>query len=150
MGRKVMRVPMDFDAPLNEIWSGYLHSAALKEVQDKFPVKNCTECHTLHEHEDDFCQEEDTPYCIVYNSFWRNQWYYEPPTGPGYQLWETTTEGSPQSPVFATLEELAEWCEGNATTFADFTTTKAEWLKMFGKDCIYGKIEDDNKKLIFI
>lgn len=32
-----------------------------------------------------------------------------PPTGDGWQLWETTTEGSPISPVFATAEELAEW-----------------------------------------
>lgn len=29
-----------------------------------------------------------------------------PPEGPGYQLWETTSEGSPLSPVFATSDEL--------------------------------------------
>jgi len=33
----------------------------------------------------------------------------EPPTGEGWQLWETVSEGSPQSPVFATAEELARW-----------------------------------------
>ena len=32
----------------------------------------------------------------------------EPPTGPGYQIWETVSEGSPISPVFATPEELAQ------------------------------------------
>jgi hypothetical protein len=31
----------------------------------------------------------------------------EPPTGDGYQIWETVSEGSPISPVFATPEELA-------------------------------------------
>ncbi|MGA5820866.1 hypothetical protein ACPC54_23735 [Kitasatospora sp. NPDC094028] len=36
------------------------------------------------------------------------QWT-EPPTGDGWQLWETVTEGSPQSPVFATADELATW-----------------------------------------
>lgn len=33
----------------------------------------------------------------------------EPPTGEGWQLWETVSEGSPISPVFGTAEELAVW-----------------------------------------
>lgn len=33
----------------------------------------------------------------------------EPPTGDGWQLWESVSEGSPISPVFATAEELAQW-----------------------------------------
>lgn len=33
----------------------------------------------------------------------------EPPTGHGWQLWETVSEGSPISPVFASAEALAEW-----------------------------------------
>jgi hypothetical protein len=36
----------------------------------------------------------------------------EPPTGDGWQEWETTSEGSPISPVFATAEELAVWMSG--------------------------------------
>lgn len=32
---------------------------------------------------------------------------YEPPAGEGYQIWETVSEGSPISPVFATPEALA-------------------------------------------
>lgn len=32
-----------------------------------------------------------------------------PPEGEGWQLWETVTAGSPESPVFATAEELAGW-----------------------------------------
>lgn len=36
---------------------------------------------------------------------WKSQ---EPPTGEGWQVWETVTEGSPISPVFATAEGLAE------------------------------------------
>lgn len=31
----------------------------------------------------------------------------EPPAGDGWQLWETVSEGSPMTPVFATKEELA-------------------------------------------
>lgn len=33
----------------------------------------------------------------------------EPPKGDGWQLWETVSEGSPVSPVFATSDELAAW-----------------------------------------
>lgn len=33
----------------------------------------------------------------------------EPPAGDSWQLWETVTEGSPVSPVFATADELAAW-----------------------------------------
>jgi hypothetical protein len=40
----------------------------------------------------------------------------QPPEGPGYQLWETVTEGSPISPVFETPEELAAWLVGNDDT----------------------------------
>lgn len=33
-----------------------------------------------------------------------------PPSGEGWQIWETVSEGSPITPVFATAEELADWC----------------------------------------
>ncbi|MDX3247196.1 hypothetical protein [Streptomyces sp. ME18-1-4] len=33
----------------------------------------------------------------------------DPPKGDGWQLWETVSEGSPVSPVFATSDELATW-----------------------------------------
>lgn len=61
----------------------------------------------------------------------------EPPTGDGWQLWETTSEGSPQSPVFATFDELCEWCAENAFTFAHYTATKEEWAQMLNDDFVY-------------
>jgi hypothetical protein len=60
----------------------------------------------------------------------------EPPTGEGYQLWETTSEGSPYSPVFETLEALCAWCETHATTFGSQRTTAAEWQRMLAEDCV--------------
>ena len=36
-----------------------------------------------------------------------------PPYGEGWQFWETVTEGSPQSPVFATQDELINWLVKN-------------------------------------
>ena len=55
----------------------------------------------------------------------------EPPVGVGWQLWETTSEGSPVSPVFAAAEELAGWCETGATWFGDARWTRAQWLESF-------------------
>ena len=59
---------------------------------------------------------------------------YGPPKGAGWQLWETCSDGSPVSPVFATVEQLAGWCVGNATTFASFKATYEQWLNMFSSE----------------
>jgi len=56
---------------------------------------------------------------------------YEPPKGNGWQMWETTSEGSPMSPVFKTPEELARWLtDNNASTFGHSTTDYDTWLNM--------------------
>ncbi|GAB2696476.1 hypothetical protein [Kitasatospora kifunensis] len=41
----------------------------------------------------------------------------DPPTGDGWQLWETVSEGSPISPVFGTPELLAGWMASPAYTW---------------------------------
>lgn len=45
----------------------------------------------------------DPKYLKAYEE-WKKE---EPPTGPGWQMWETTSEGSPISPVFETSGDLA-------------------------------------------
>lgn len=53
----------------------------------------------------------------------------EPPSGPGWQMWETTTEGSPISPVFDTPEALARWlADTRASMFGDDGAAYAVWL----------------------
>lgn len=49
----------------------------------------------------------------------------EPPSGPGWQLWDDIHEtGAPLSPVFNTAEELAGWC------LAQFKSNDlASWMK---------------------
>jgi hypothetical protein len=59
-----------------------------------------------------------------------------PPPGDGFQLWETTSEGSPVSPVFATIEELCAWCADNASTFGSFKASAEEWRKMLDADFV--------------
>lgn len=52
----------------------------------------------------------------------------EPPAGDGFQMWETVSEGSPISPVFATAEELASWLAGHNRD-VDKGTSYESWLK---------------------
>jgi hypothetical protein len=65
----------------------------------------------------------------------------EPPTGEGWQLWETTSEGSPTSPVFATAEALAEWCVDGATIFGSHRGGRDQWLAIItGEDFAHVEI----------
>lgn len=69
----------------------------------------------------------------LYNN-WKS---YSPPAGEGYQLWSTTTEGHPMTPVFKTLDELCEYCEKeNVSIFGSKTASKEEWLGMLGEDFV--------------
>lgn len=63
-----------------------------------------------------------------------DQWdSIDPPTGDGWQMWETTSEGSPMSPVFATREALADWLVGSGTSyFGDRHASRDEWLAVIG------------------
>lgn len=124
MGRKLMRVPLDFDYPIGKVWYGYFF--VLSFCQD-----NCDECKK-------YAEIKKIPInsygCPDFEAFYNIHLDVEPSEGEGYQLWETTTEGSPSSPVFESLEALCEWCEENATTFGDFTATKEEWRNLLSAD----------------
>jgi len=135
MGRKLKRVPLDFDYPIGEVWEGYSPSLekfqSIQEIVKQVPeILNysgnvCSNCDKIFNNCD-----EDARYCVWYNQNLKKLWYYDVPQGEGYQLWGTTTEGNPLSPVFKTLEELCEWASKNATTFAHFTASKEEWMVM--------------------
>jgi hypothetical protein len=60
----------------------------------------------------------------------------EPPGGPGYQLWETTSEGSPISPVFGTLEALCDYAAVNCSTFGSDRATAEQWRSMLDEDFV--------------
>lgn len=52
----------------------------------------------------------------------------EPPAGDGWQLWETVSEGSPITPVFATAEELARHMARRDAS-SDDGMDEAGWLR---------------------
>jgi hypothetical protein len=55
------------------------------------------------------------------------------------QLYETTSEGKPISPVFHKddFDKLCEWAAENATTFANFKASKEKWKEMLLDDFVY-------------
>jgi hypothetical protein len=62
-----------------------------------------------------------------------------PPGRMGLQAYETTSEGTPISPVFPDTPEgryqLVAYCARHATVFADIPATLQEWAKMlFGRE----------------
>jgi hypothetical protein len=81
MGREIKRVSLDFSFPIGESY----HDAMYKKHKEE---AKCSE--EQHEH------EECAPYSL------------EPPSGEGWQLWQTVSDG-PTSPVFATADALIEW-----------------------------------------
>ena len=59
----------------------------------------------------------------------------EPPSGKGYQCWETTSEGSPISPVFKTSDELYEWLATNEQNGITLKFTKDDWKNALTDAC---------------
>lgn len=136
MGRTLKRVPLDFDWPQGKIWPGYMVSfetLILEYNKDlSFEERSKLEVTFGRIMGCEIRGNEDFQYPKYH--------FLEPPTGDGYQLWETTTEGSPDSPVFATLDELCAWCAENATTFADHRATAQEWKKMLSEDFVHAQM----------
>lgn len=72
---------------------------------------------------------------------WKSE---EPPSGLGFQLWETCSKGSPISPVFASLDELCIHASRYCTTFGSATASISEWRSMLEADFVYHKDEHGN------
>lgn len=52
-------------------------------------------------------------------------------TATHLMMYETTSEGTPISPAFATPEELAQWLyDHHASAFADQTASYEDWLRV--------------------
>jgi len=58
----------------------------------------------------------------------------EPPNGDGFQCWETTSEGSPITPVFKTFDEMCEWL-GNHPRGVTDNFSKQDWINALKDAC---------------
>jgi len=76
---------------------------------------------------------------------------YPPPEGEGFQLWTTTNEGAPISPVFETLDALCEYLEPNVSVFGYEKTTKEKWKEMLEADFVHHAVDmPDGTKAVFM
>ena len=138
MGRELRRVPMDFEYPFNKVWYGFFIDGITTCISAG-KSNYCEQCRKMAE----IKGIPITSYgCPDYDAYLEEpkkklKELLAPPTGEGYQLWETTSEGSPVSPVFQTMDELCEWCADNATTFASFKASKEEWREMLERDFVH-------------
>lgn len=133
MGRELKRVPLDFNWPKNSIWKGYLNPYSFNECKacNDYDLNSKTELVC------DFCFGNGSLFCDEKYRKLKDEWErIEPPQGEGYQLWENTSEGSPQSPVFKTLDELCDYAEKNCTTFSTFKASASEWKKMLDENFV--------------
>jgi len=87
----------------------------------------------------------ECPYCKGDGKLWQSDeikrlhddWQsFEPPLGDGFQLWETTSEGSPMSPVFESLNKLCEWAADNETIFGSSKISKDQWMSILDNSVI--------------
>lgn len=126
MGRELKRVPLDFAWPLKLVWGGYVnpYNSQAQECPDckgrgckDHGLSTCKLCEGVGElwHSPEAAARRDAWQCE------------DPPIGDGFQLWETTSDGSPVSPVFATLDELCTWCAEHATTFGYSKASAERW-----------------------
>lgn len=110
MGREIRRVPMDWEHPKDE--RGYfipLYDKSYREAAERWMA------------EYDLWKKEEHPnqpsvYCKY---FWEHESPPDPDTcrerewaeaeATGYQIYETVSEGTPKSPVFANLDDMVVW-----------------------------------------
>lgn len=114
MGRELKRVPLDFNWPLNMVWKGYI---------SPYRSQECTVCggSGYSPEAQRLGVPERCTACNGDGAIWFSErikqladaWYdderYDPPAGEGWQVWETVTEGSPISPVFADADGVYRW-----------------------------------------
>ncbi len=122
MGREVRMVPLSWEHPKDEDTGRYkpLHGSDYTTCAADFMKKANEE--GLQEAVDYF---GGAPDCNDYMP----QWSAEEKTH--FMMYETTSEGTPISPAFATPEELAQWLFDNgASSFGKQTASYEGWLRV--------------------
>ncbi len=137
MGREVRRVPSNWVHPLTEDGRKLQplydepFSAAAKQWKDAFLAWESGHNSYLNRPR----TEEDTEEYWEYSGNPPDTKYYRPDwpeeTRTHYQMYETTSEGTPISPVMETPEILAQWLADNgASAFASGTASYESWLRV--------------------
>lgn len=136
MGREVRKVPADWQHPIDSRTGRFkpMHAESYDQAAEDY-LENCI-LWASGKHPD---QIKHKPIASKY--YW--EWEGNPPDSEYYapeipedqkthfMMYETTSEGTPISPAFATPELLARWLSGNgASAFGDQTASYEGWLRI--------------------
>lgn len=135
MGREVRRVPADWKHPRNKDGYVSLHDGLTKDTRewDEGASQWAKGLRKVYKggwepHGETYSYEEYAGHRPVPEEYMPD-WPSEQRTH--LMMYETTSEGSPISPAFATPEELARWLyENGASAFGGLTATYEQWLSV--------------------
>ena len=148
MGRELRKVPANWEHPKND--DGRYHPMFNKfygdSLKEWFKENTKWEKGTHPDLVKNPELKEKYPFFAMYASNPPDVEYYQtkkytPEDLTHIQLYETTSEGTPKSPVFKAdeFEKLCEYAAENCTTFASFKATKEEWMEMLKNDFVFHK-----------
>jgi len=145
MGRELRKVPANWEHPKKDGRWQPMHNTYYGEALQEWITNN--EMWSKGTHPDivrDPSLKEKYPFYAMWNGDAPDVNYYQtkkylPEDLTHIQLYESTSEGTPLSPVFRAdeLEKLCEWAAENASTFASFKASKDEWFKMLSNDFVF-------------
>lgn len=148
MGRELRRVPANWEHPKKEdgryqpMFNEYYGDAMAEWLKENEKWNNGTHPDLIRKPE----LKDKYPFYAMWNgnppdvNIYQTKKYLEEEL-THIQLYQTTSEGTPISPVFPQedLDGLCEWAAENATTFASFKATKEEWKAMLTESFVYAE-----------
>jgi hypothetical protein len=136
MGREVRRVPKDWEHPKDD--KGYIPLFKGEDYaqRDEEFWKQLEDWENCRGDEDMLAFMESGGSFLAWVGEAPNQKDYMPnwpvEQRTHWQMYETTTEGTPISPPLMNPDALAQWLADNgASAFGSLTATYGQWLEMF-------------------
>lgn len=135
MGRECFRVPMDWEHPKGDdgqFQPMHMDRDFVSEANDWLRKANQWNDGTHPDLVEDVTLKEEFPFYWMWDGdppdakYYRPVWRSEP---THYQMYETTSEGTPISPVMESPETLARWlADHGASAFGRETASYEAWL----------------------
>ena len=154
MGREVRRVPAGWQHPKNEEgqYIALLAADYEADLKDWMEQKQHWDAGERSDFEGGWTPRVGEELTMPFHR-WHGQCpdreeympIFPPGTATHLMMYETTSEGTPISPAFATPEELAHWLADNgASAFGDMTATYEEWLATCKRGSAVSAVLSDN------
>lgn len=146
MGREIRKVPAGWEHPRKEsgdyqpMFDEYYGDKLAEWIEDNKMWDNGTHP-DLKGHPE---RKEEYPFYSMWGGDAPDVLYYQHKKYSDeelthIQLYQTTSEGTPISPVFKAdeIDKLCEYAAENYSTFADHKATKEQWAKMLGQGNVF-------------